>query len=120
MSAPQYGPVDRHLRSEDGRFLWRGKKLGVCAFCRAKDWVYDIGSLGPSFVACRACITKEGARNLQRDANLALHNAKTAVDESKQELAAIDRRFAERFGGRVNWSFSAIEKAVRDHRAFKK
>lgn len=116
----QFGAVDRHLRSEDGRFLFRGKKLGICAACKSRDYTYDVGALGPSFRFCRKCITTEGAANLQRDANLALHNVKSLVDESKKELEMIDHKFTERFGGSgIKWNFAAIERAVRARKAEK-
>ena len=89
---------ESHLYDDQGRFLFLGKRLGLCAACAVKDYTYSVGALGPNTRFCKDCILRNGAKNLRREANQALASAKQKVDELKGAWEDMQRRYKERFG----------------------
>lgn len=90
--------LDRILYGPDGKFLFKNRKLGVCALGKEKDYTYDVGALGLSFRFCRKCINKVGAVNLRHDSNIALHSTKMQTMELKQQVKKMLSKYQERFG----------------------
>ena len=89
---------ESHLYGPDGKFLFVGKKLGICALCGAKGDTFSVGALGLSYRFCRGCIRKEGPRELRRESNLALQRVKSSVTELKTQWDAMQERYMARFG----------------------
>ena len=100
--------MDGHLYDPEGKFLFRGKKLGICALCKEKDWVYDVGALAPSARFCRTCVTKEGSKTLRKDANVALRRAKRAADIFTAELHDMSSRYKAKFGAPIAWDLPQV------------
>jgi hypothetical protein len=102
--------VDANLYGPDGNFKFRGRQLGVCALCAAKDYVYDVGALGPNTRFCRGCIKKNGPVNLRRDANVALQRAISAHKSATVEIREMTKRYRARFNHDVDWKIPAVVK----------
>ena len=100
--------MDAHLYSPDGKFLFRDKKLGICALCKSKDYTYDVGAMAQSSRFCRGCVTKEGAKTLRKDANIALQRAKTAAQRFTQELRDMNERYRAKFGAPIAWDLPQV------------
>lgn len=107
--------MDEHLYAPDGRFLFRGRTLGFCALkCSSiGNFVYDVGALGPSMRFCKGCILKHGPKNLRRDANVSLHNAKQKTSELDKSFKQLDKRYFEKFGVMPSWNLDALMKGAR-------
>ncbi len=89
---------EAHLYDEQGRFRFLGKKVGICALCGEKDNCYGVGALAPSSRFCKRCILRTGPKNLRRDANIALRNAKKGVDALKKNWDELQAKYRARFG----------------------
>ena len=90
--------LESTLYGPDGKFLYKGRKLGLCAACKTGDYTYDVGAMGPSFRFCKRCIRESGARALRQESNRALQNMKSEAETRRAELKSMSQRYAERFG----------------------
>lgn len=101
---PRIGDGVSHLfHPETGRFLFKGKKLGICAACDAKDYTYPVGAMRPSYVFCRQCITKQGARELRKESNKALATVIGQSNKAREDLDQMSVRYRARFNTEIDW-----------------